>query len=231
MEEVWRDIEGYEGYYQVSNLGRVRSVDRIVYSKAGWSRLQRGRMMKSSNTGVGYKSDNAYQFVGLCRDNIVVAYFVHRLVAFAFPEICGEWFDGAEINHKNELKYDNRAENLEWVNHLTNLTYNGRNRKVGEKLKGRAPFNRKCVVMFKDGSKVQEFNSVVSAGEWLGVSECTIRDCIYGIRNQVRGYSFEYKYENGRYSEERLTEHKRRDNEYHKQRRKNNGNKVQEPQG
>lgn len=102
MEE-WRDIEGYEGLYQVSNLGRVKSVDRIhTYEAFGKiiNRSIKGKVLKGNKSGT--KRD--YWFVGLCKENVVNQQYIHRLVAKAFPEICGEQFEGAEINHKDENK-------------------------------------------------------------------------------------------------------------------------------
>lgn len=113
-KEIWRDIKDYEGLYQVSNKGRVRSIKdkNHIY------------IIEGSITEYGYRN------VRLCKDCVKKAFRVGRLVGFAFPEICGEYFDGAQINHKNENKLDNRAENLEWCTQKYNLNYGNRRHKA-----------------------------------------------------------------------------------------------------
>ena len=99
--EIWKDIEGYEGLYQVSSLGRVK-------------RISDGRILHQSNSA-------GYKIVGLIKDGTPRSFGVHRLVAFAF---CEGYKEGLVVNHINELKHDNRAENLEWCNASYNVTYN-----------------------------------------------------------------------------------------------------------
>ena len=114
MEEIWKDVKGFEGRYQVSNMGRVRSLDR-------WSLDERphfikGMMLKPSpNKGRGYLrvslSDGHRNYKH---------YEVHRLVALQFVP---GYKEGLVVNHKNEVKTDNRAENLEWCTYKYNLNY------------------------------------------------------------------------------------------------------------
>ena len=108
-QEIWRNIKDYEWLYQVSNLGRIRSI------KNGDNRVIEGSI-----------SEYGYRNVRLCKHSIKRAFRVGRLVAFAFPEICGEYFEGAQVNHKNENKLDNRAQNLEWCTQEYNMNYGTR---------------------------------------------------------------------------------------------------------
>ena len=103
--EIWKDIAGYEGWYQVSNMGRVRSVDRTVYFKDGRrSRFYKGKILK-------LKYHNGYQMVNLLKNKELFVACVHRLVLETFvPPVEGKTW----CNHKNGIKSDNRAENLEW---------------------------------------------------------------------------------------------------------------------
>lgn len=114
MTEVWKDIDGYEGFYKVSNLGRVMSVAHPELSH----RPKTNRIMHFS------KDKDGYSLVTLTkRGQKGLSKRVHRLVAQAFipnPE------NYKEINHINEIKDDNRVENLEWCTTRYNLTYGHR---------------------------------------------------------------------------------------------------------
>ena len=105
--EEWRSVVGFgEGYYEVSNLGRYRSLDRIVLNNWGTGpRLLKGRVMKPHLRG-------KYWFASLTVDRVQKSVYIHQLVAKAFPDICGEWFDGCQVDHINCDKNDNTAWNL-----------------------------------------------------------------------------------------------------------------------
>jgi len=115
--EQWKDIEGYEGYYQVSDLGNVKSLERITKGKVGTRlgrRLIRERILKPGT------SEKGYLYINLCKESKLKGSKVHRLVATAFhpnPD------DKPEVDHKNENKTDNRSSNLRWVTHSENIEY------------------------------------------------------------------------------------------------------------
>lgn len=114
--EIWKDIQGYEGLYQVSNLGRVKSLN---YKRTG-----KERILKPSNNGQGYLR------VKLCKDGNREQPLVHRLVATVF---CENPEGYTEVNHLDENKQNNMADNLEWCSRQYNVTYNGRAKKAGKK--------------------------------------------------------------------------------------------------
>ena len=102
VEEAWKDIKGYEAYYQISNNGRV------------WSK-RRNRTLKLRTHKQGYKR------IGLTKDGKVKCFLVHRLVAFAF--IPNKDPSKNQINHINGIKDDNRVENLEWCDGCHNVRH------------------------------------------------------------------------------------------------------------
>lgn len=108
-EEIWRNIEGYEGLYQISNIGRVRSLDRKFWNGYKWCNK------KSQMIAINKKRN--YSEVKLYKDGKFKNYGVHRLVAFAFIE---GYFEGAEVDHINTKKKDNRVVNLRWCTRKEN---------------------------------------------------------------------------------------------------------------
>lgn len=131
-KEIWRAIKGYEGLYEVSNFGRVRSLDRIVDTNIVNvnKRLHKGKILKPS------QKENGYLVVNLSKKSKSKRFYIHRLVAFEFQDECGEWFFGAVVNHKDENRYNNKSSNLEWCTQKYNLNCNDTARlKVAPKLR------------------------------------------------------------------------------------------------
>lgn len=117
--EVWKDIEGYEGYYQISNFGRVRGVDRMIpYIARGGKftqRLQRGKVLKTSVGTSGYET---YHMYGESQERETI--MLHRVVAKTFLEN----LEGKEfVNHKDGDKLNNHYSNLEWVTKSENTQH------------------------------------------------------------------------------------------------------------
>lgn len=185
--EEWRDIKGYEGLYQISNYGRIKSYDRVIKQKNNSTAIKKGRILHLS-------CDGNYLFIRLIDSNSVGKnHKVHRLVAFAFPDICGEWFEGAVCNHKNEIKTDNRALNIEWCSQSFNVNYGTRNQRASEKNK-----NGSCSKTILQYSLDEEFIK-----EWPSVSEIQrtlnySRSFICQVcKNKVKqAYGFKWRYKN-----------------------------------
>jgi hypothetical protein len=119
VNEVWKDITGYEGFYQVSNFGRVKGCDRVTNVPKGkyydaYQRHCKSRIMILKLDRKGYFKIN------LTRESQVKEYSVHRLVAFAFVD---GYFDGAEVNHIDACPTNNHASNLEYVTRKGNMAH------------------------------------------------------------------------------------------------------------
>ena len=139
MTEEWRDIKGFEGYYQVSNLGRVKSLDRHVFAGIGANhKLQHihGKILSQSHDHKNYKR------VILCIDGGIKLRLVHRLVAEAFIPNPNNY---PIINHKDKNPSNNCMDNLEWCTYKYNNEYDGRiekcRHKISQTLKGRKSTN------------------------------------------------------------------------------------------
>lgn len=106
MEEIWKDVKGYEGLYQVSNLGKVKSLPKVGSVK--------------ENILKNFIKDQGYLAVTVSKNDKRKTYLNHRLLAISFipnPE------NKLEVNHKNGIKDDNRVDNLEWCTHSENIKH------------------------------------------------------------------------------------------------------------
>ena len=115
MGEIWKDVVGYEGSYQVSNIGRVKSVPRVIIRGNGWPHPVRERILRPAKKSDGYLS------CALCVGKKLRSFTIHRLVASAF--LANNLPDSADVtvDHINGVKTDNRAENLEYVTRTENV--------------------------------------------------------------------------------------------------------------
>lgn len=178
MFEQWRDVKGFEGVYQVSNLGRVRSVSHYVNIRNNNKRLVIGRILKQWKTCNGYMQVKTSKKYGSKHLN------VHRLVAIAF-------IDNPEnlsiVNHKDENKSNNLVTNLEWCSKSYNSLYGH----TQEKLRHHKV---KAVRMLdKNNNKLLAvFDSMITAEEQKGVSASQISGVCRGIRKTAGGFKWEY---------------------------------------
>lgn len=125
MKEIWKDIKGYESLYQVSNLGRVKSLARKVIKK-NYVSFKKERILKQQTDRYGYKK------VILQRNYQIKTFSIHRLVAEAFLE---NPYNLPQINHKDENKENNCVLNLEYCDSKYNNNYGTRNIRVSETMK------------------------------------------------------------------------------------------------
>lgn len=178
MSEIWKDIEGYDGRYQVSNLGRVRSVDFTVIDKNGRQWHHKGQIMKIQISTSGYPQVMAFGYPHIA---------IHRAVAMAFVP---GYFNGAQVNHIDENKQNNRWNNLEWVTPKENVNHGSRNkrsRETKEKLYG-CPVEQYTI----DGKLITSYPSQNEAARAIGVLQGAIYRVIKNNR-PLKGYLFKRK--------------------------------------
>lgn len=170
MDEKWIDIKGYEGKYQISNLGNVRSLDRED---------RFGRRIKGMQISQQVQK-NGYMFVKLRSDGTQKTFRVHRLVAEAF---CNNPNNFPEVNHLDEDKRNNRADNLEWCTRSYNNSY-------GSGLSERkTKCSHQCVQM-KDGEIIARFPSLIEASRRTGIPFSNIQRCVCGRQKSSRGFEW-----------------------------------------
>ena len=166
--EIWEDIADYEGLYQVSSLGRVKSLGNYKSSKE--------KILKPFSNKDGYLN------VKLCKEGKRKQYLVHRLVAKAFipnPE------NKLEVNHKDEDKTNNKVENLEWMTCKENINYGTRNER-SRKSQSRPIYG----INIKTNDRI-EFPSTAEAGR-NGFNHSNIVHCLKGRRKSHKGYKWFY---------------------------------------
>ena len=192
--EVWRPVVGYEGKYEVSNFGRVRSLDRMVPGKfPGMYANVRGKILTE------IKNKSGYLRVNLCNENGAKASFVHRLVAMAFVD---GYEKGLEVNHKDENPQNNCASNLEWCTPLYNSNYGKRNARVSASNIGRKkhytndgfrrmvePKEKPIIGTDKKTGNEMYFRSIAVATR-NGFSRAGISHCLSGRQKTHRGYTW-----------------------------------------
>ena len=178
MNEIWRDIQGYEGIYMVSNQGNVLSVN------FGSMHSGKPKVMKLS------KSSSGYLHVQLYKNGVAKTLLVHTLVANAFipnPDCL------PEVNHKDGDKTNNTVSNLEWVTKSQNTIHAIKNnfRPVNHSLgkKGKDCKTSKPVEQYNlDGSFIRLWDSREDAAASLGVRRSSICDCANGRKKTCCGY-------------------------------------------
>ena len=177
--EEWRDIIGWEGLYQVSNLGRVKSLPRLHKSVHG-EYLSKERILSPRVCG----GQREYLSVALYRGKGAVQRKIHRLVAMAFISNPKGY---KEVNHIDENKRNNMASNLEWCSRSYNVNY-------GRRIEKQSAHLQKAVLAFtRRGQFVARFKSIKDAAVWAGVDGSNVSRAIK--RDSVSG-GYKWRFEN-----------------------------------
>lgn len=167
LNEIWIDISGYEGLYQVSSLGRIKSLN---YHRTGKPKIMKPRV-----------GTRGYYQIGLWKHSKYKKLYVHRIVASAF---CNndDVVTKTQINHKDENRLNNNASNLEWCSPKYNINYGAHNEKV-------SCSNSKPVVCMNTG---KTYSSIKAASKDTGISITCISDVCLGKRKMTKNMIFKF---------------------------------------
>jgi len=181
-EEIWKDIKGYEGRYQVSNKGLVKSLTHVTIREDGKKLPIKGRILKPMS------NFNGYLQVSLCDSSgKVKRFYVHRLVCEAFHE---NPKNKPCVNHIDEDKTNNAASNLEWCTVKENCNHGTRNARVGEAV---AKALSKPVGQYtRDGKLIKVWQSTQEVERQLGFAHNNISEVARGKRKIAYGYVWKY---------------------------------------
>ena len=173
LQEIWKNILNYEGLYQISSHGRVKSLQK----KTGFL-IRKEHILKPR------VKDNGYLIVSLFKDKQMSNKYVHRLVAEAFIPNPSNY---PCINHKDYNKTNNNVDNIEWCSYSQNNTYS--NCQVIAGASKRIPI----LQCDKNGVILKEWECSLRAGQELGFSNSNITACCRGRANTAYGYIWRYK--------------------------------------
>lgn len=176
MEEIWKDIAGYCGLYEVSNLGRVCALQKTKRGRNGFTHTSKAKVLK------GHVNKFGYIKVILTKNGERKDFLVHRLVADAFID---NPLDKPCINHKDENKTNNVVDNLEWCDTNYNLNYGTRNERISKS-------KLKPIVIIDNNGEETFFSSTREVSDYLNTTVDTIYNAIYR-QSKLKGYIIKRK--------------------------------------
>lgn len=170
--EIWKDIKGFEGLYQVSNKGKIKSLDRYVGYKGLGSRLVKGSRKKETETKTGYLKTTLF------KDGKGTTKEIQRIVAETFID---NPYHKEQVNHIDGNKHNNRVDNLEWCSPRENTVHAKEVLKKGIK---------KVHQYDMQGHFIRSFQSIKEASESTGVPRCSISNVVCGRRKKAGNYQW-----------------------------------------
>lgn len=183
MEEIWKDVVGYEGIYCVSNMGNVKSIERLVVDSIGRRTMYKGVLLV---TGLkrGYKSVNLY------KHRKMKTVHVHRLAATAFIK---NPLNLPTVNHKDLVKTNNEVSNLEWCTYAENIAHYRRIVMPITK-RGYDDCRSKPIVQLTlDMEFIADFGSIHEMNRITGMHRQAISEYVKGNKTRAYGYTWMYK--------------------------------------
>lgn len=181
--EIWKSIDGYDGKYQVSNLGRVKSIFTTYATKNGLRKKYRDVMLKPM------VQKNGYLYVCLWSENKKKNCLIHRLVAQAFVP---NPYQHPEVNHKDENKSNNNASNLEWCTTKENVNYGTCIQRISQSLINHPCKSKNVYQYSKNGVFIKMWISASEIERQLGYLRTVICRCCRGVSKTAYGFVWSY---------------------------------------
>lgn len=177
-DEIWKPILNYEGLYEISNLGRVKSLPKSWIAGEGVLRSHNGKILKQSYSNI---NRTGYLQVVLYKDSVKVKYKVHRLVALSFlgnpPQ------EDSQVDHINGIKTDNKVSNLRWVSRYENTMCNPNTPTTPEK----------SIAQYSlDNTLIKVYKSISEAVRFTGIDQASITRCCQGKFKHAKNYIWRY---------------------------------------
>jgi len=192
MQEIWKDVNGYEGLYQVSNLGRVKRLSRTIRHSEGNTSLIKGKLISPKTEKDGYVR------VSLSNSGRKKTHNIHRLVCFSFIKNPN---NKPDVNHINGIKSDNSLSNLEWCTKSENMRHaieSGLHTQIGKshhrygKHGSENPCSKPVVRYDLDMNFISRYDNIKIASESLGIFAQNISATCRGNQNTAGGFKWRH---------------------------------------
>jgi len=186
QKEIWKPIKGYEGYYEISNRGRVKSLERDIWNGHNYYKSKEIIMKPAPNS-------DGYPQIPLCMNGKSTSIAIHRLVAIAFIPNPNNL---PMVNHKDGDKTNNLPYNLEWCTNRDNIIH-------GFRILGRRPshlgkfgydnhLSKEVIQLDLNGNEINRFGSTREVERETGFQHSNISACCIGKRHTSYGYRWKY---------------------------------------
>jgi len=188
MEEIWKDIKGYEGLYQISNFGNIKSVERIAFRN-------KTTFKKKEKLLSPFLNRNGYLAIVLWKDGKYKMTYIHRLVTLTFIQNVNKL---EQVNHKDGNKLNNRVDNLEWCSRSDNIKHAVKcglitKEKIYDTINKMMEKVKKPVLQMKKGVVIAEHESATRAERVLGHHSSNISACCRGKLKTCYGFEWKWK--------------------------------------
>lgn len=183
MEEIWKDIPGYEGLYRASNLGRIKRIS-FLHGKSQ-KQIKKEKILKP------IRNKNGYYYITLSK-NGSKQYRLHRIILLTFLPTIDSY--KLQVNHKNGNKNDNSLKNLEWVNCKQNIQHAFKNGLNCGRRNSQNKLSKKVYQYDMNGNKIKEWESTMQIERELAINNVSISQCCL---NKIKySHDFIWRYEN-----------------------------------